>query len=154
MAIANKNSFDPDIVESISNAENNTISIRNVSYQLNYMNKFIMDEPQTIVQRYSEVLLGNLRAIEFPSGNYKYRPNALSEKIYGTPDLWYLIMMANSWTRFEQVLPSKKGLMKIIPTATVNDFLRILLEHEDAIAENHVTPPNVEAELIPVTIIE
>ena len=25
------------------------------------------------------------------------RPQAISEKFYGTPDLWYVVMMANRW---------------------------------------------------------
>jgi hypothetical protein len=117
----------PDIVEGLEHSKTNPAIIHNASRTIDFLGKFITGEPRTVAHNRLDVIRnrGKLPTVEW-SSDYKMRPEAFAQKMYGTPDLWWVIMHANECmdrTKFATV----PGVpVKYYTTDTISDIINII----------------------------
>ena len=102
--------YSTEIEENIEfDKEKNGVSISKIARELNFKNALVIQDPFTILDEYRNFLLNedNLDEIEVPEDR-AYRPEAMSQKIYGTPDLWYIILIVNKMKNYIELKPGMK----------------------------------------------
>jgi hypothetical protein len=81
-----------NLASSIKNAKTNKILLDNIS------NHYLFEEEVhmsfSILRKYEHLIRANVKKIPLKK-EYHYRPEYLSSELYGTTDLWYLIMFVN-----------------------------------------------------------
>jgi len=93
----------PDIVDSIEHSKTNPVIISNLSQLTNYKGLFLVDDPYNLFKQYKNLFLNNLIETELEE-RFKYRPKAFSESVYGTPDLWYFVLLCNNISHSRQFI--------------------------------------------------
>ena len=82
-----------NLANSINSAKSNKILLDNIS------NHYLFEEEVhmsfSIMRKYENLIRANLKKITLPK-EFHYRPEYLSQELYGTTDLWYLIMFVNN----------------------------------------------------------
>jgi len=133
-----------DIQDSIKHSKQNEILLENISVRINYKNQFIMNEPHSILNRYKQIIMNNLEEVEL-FDELKYRPEAVSEYYYGTPDFWYLILMANKISLPIQLANSP---IKIVTNNLLGTILSIIHDNRDYLRNNKKDPIVIEDRII------
>ena len=106
-----------NILESIEHSKSNKFLIENTSEIYNYNDTITLFSPH-IFNIYKNLLSVYMDTITLDE-KYFYKPELLSFDIYGTPDLWYLILWANDistvteFSKSEVKIINDKGLDKI-----------------------------------------
>lgn len=131
----------PDIVDSVEHSKTNPINLENISMKLNYKGLFIMNEPNTVLERYRNIIMTDLEELPWED-KYVYRPEGVSEYLYDTPDLWHLILMANSLIN----ITSFKNLpvIKFVSVSKLNNILKMIKDHEMRLKDSVVNPHKIE----------
>jgi len=129
----------PDIQKSIEHSKDNPLTMTNISYRLNYKGRFIMNEPHNVLFQYKHFIMSNLIEITLPP-NRKFRPESIAELYYGTPDLWYIIMLANGITRPEQLSGNKVKLLRV---EMLNSLIKLIQKNSSDIKKNHKNPHKI-----------
>jgi uncharacterized Fe-S cluster protein YjdI len=109
-----------NIDDSIKDALKNKLEIANNTTRVNVNGKMIIGEGH-IFKEYKNLIFGNLEEIPLEP-KYHYRPERLSKDIYGTVDLWYLLLWVNQMTMNQQFVGSK---IKVINDQGINLIIRI-----------------------------
>ena len=123
-----------NILESIEHSKSNKFLIENTSEIYNYNNTITLFSPH-IFNIYKNLLSVYMDTITLDE-KYFYKPELLSFDIYGTPDLWYLILWTNDistvteFSKSEIKVINDKGLDKI-NTVIEAYKSRLNLNHED-----------------------
>lgn len=90
----------PDFIREYS-AEDiriNSFFLKQVFWDSNKMNHKIIVNESSIIDKYKEELEENKRMVEFTTKEYyryKYNPKLLAYDVYGTTELWFMILLAN-----------------------------------------------------------
>lgn len=83
----------PKLDSSINNAKSNPLLLDNISNHYIFEDEVHMSF--SILRKYENILRNNLQLADFPK-KYWYKPEYVSYAVYGTTDLWYLIMFVNN----------------------------------------------------------
>jgi hypothetical protein len=86
-------SKDAELKKCIDSSKNNPITIANLS-ELYIYDGVAVYAPSSVVEDYMDYIKENLIEMDLPE-ELQFRPEALSESLYGTPDLFYLLMLIN-----------------------------------------------------------
>lgn len=81
-----------DMIQSVNSTINNRILLDNISKIYNYDG--IIELPMSFLRKYENILKTGLMEYTLPT-NFYYRPEYLSYYLFGTTDLWYLILFVN-----------------------------------------------------------
>lgn len=146
MAEINTNSISSgnynDLKDSVISSRNNKLLLDNISKIYNYNN--VIELPMNFLRKYENILKNNLIEIDL-SPSYYYRPEYLSQEVFDTTDLWYLILFVNDmkspleFCTPKILIPSSYYAMEI-----VNKIKNI----EEDIETSHKQPINVERHLL------
>lgn len=90
----NDSSNFPDLKSSIENSKENRLEIRNMSIKVNIDDKLIIND-ENILAKYKNLISNYLIDINITDKEL-YHPEYVSKRIYGTNDLWYLVLMVNN----------------------------------------------------------
>jgi hypothetical protein len=126
-----------DIKDSIRYSEENPLTLNNTTKKILYKGKLIMDEPHNIFHRYKAILMDHTTYISIDK-RMMGRPDAISEKYYGTPDLWFLVMWANNAFKPEDLM---KSAVKVIEYNQVEKIIEIALTYQSDIRDNEQNIP-------------
>jgi hypothetical protein len=136
-----------DLKDGVEHSKGNKVLLGNLSAKLLYKGEFVMDDPHSVLHRYRAVLMEGMREKKLPE-KFRYRPEAFSEYLYGTPDLWYLVLMANSITTPQQF---SGGKVKYIPPERVGTVLKIADQHKKDLSASRSDPKQIKDRvLVPV----
>lgn len=105
-----------------------SFSIPNVSFLTKVDNIVFLDELAYV--KYNDLILDNSVMLDLTTQEYnKYRlePKKLSYDIYGTPNLYHLILYLNNVSEFEFDLKR----IRLLNYSSVNDVLKLILAHEE-----------------------
>ena len=119
----------------ISVGKYNSFNIENTSLYYEVDNLQIPTS-NIFYEKYRGLILNNCIKVKVPNksmAKYKYRPKSLSYDLYGTTDLWYLLLWINnmySTTQFNQQIiyifnPEKMSILSRI----INEEKELLLEN-------------------------
>lgn len=103
-----------------------TLSLCELSDNVVYFDKFAY-------QKYEKILLGlstNIELTDDQLRKYKYNPYALSYDLYGTTNLYHLILFLNNCSEFE----FRHKRIKLLAAKYVKSVLQPILDHE----QNHL----------------
>jgi len=106
-----------DMVNSVASTSSNKVLLDNISNYYNY--KDIIHFPMSFLRKYENILKSNLMDYKITKSRF-YRPEYVSWDVYGTTDLWYLVLFVNDLTNpmelnFEDIkLPNSYYIMEII----------------------------------------
>ena len=104
-------------------------------------NKVIIQDPQTIYDRYFDIFLQNTYKITLP--NYlKYRPELLCKEMYGTTDLWYIILKLNGM--YSHIEFKNKYVKIIDPNVVEKVIITINAAYKKVLKENHLIHRKIE----------
>jgi len=144
----NSGSFN-DIEEGISHSENNKITFDKLSKKVDYKGLFIMNDPESIFDNYASVIFANLEDFII-TDELAFRPEAISERRYDTPDLWPLVMRANKFYDPKQL---KSGMtIKLVPRRNLNHIISIIDKNSKDIKKTLISPTKVnDRTLIKIT---
>ena len=87
-------SVKPDLLDGIKHAKTNPIEIANQSFTFVDSNGFAMTDPEFALQPFEGSLEASIAESNFGTV-YDHLPDAMSFALYGTHDLWYLLMRLN-----------------------------------------------------------
>lgn len=80
--------------------------------------------------KYRDLLIGKSKYIPLTTeeyNKYRYNPKALSTEIYGTPNLYHLILWLNDTSEFEFDTTN----VRLITKSTLNSIFKTILAHEE-----------------------
>jgi hypothetical protein len=80
------------LTQSVEHASTNKLTLTNISEKVS-IDGVVMDD-QVILLEYMDFIMNNL--VDYTVGpEAAHRPEVIAQRIYGTADLWYLILWAN-----------------------------------------------------------
>jgi len=130
----------PNIVECVEHWHTNTVAIGNVSKHILFKGGFVMDEPHHVLYEYRQLLLQDVTEKELRD-EFRFRPKAVAEDVYGTPDLWYVVLMANGMTHPRQLLGP---MVKYVRPGKLGQILSIINKRKPEIDATRANPTPVE----------
>jgi hypothetical protein len=103
----------------ITASKGNPLTIANLS-ELLIVDGIPVYSPNSVIEDYMGYIMENLIDIALPD-ELQFRPESLSESLYGTPDLWYLLMLINGKSSVTDFYgPSVKALS---PTSSIIELI-------------------------------
>ena len=82
-----------------------------------------------IYEKYSNLMFGLSRVIELTNdelNEYKYKPDLLSYRLYGTPNLSHVLLYLNKCSEFE----FNKKRVRYIPIDNIQTIFNLIMSHE------------------------
>ena len=135
----NENEYDSsiytDLKDSILDSKDNKFVYTNINTKINFKGELIIID-ESILNKYSTIIMDNTIQIEIDE-KYFLQPELLSKKIYGTVDLWYLILWVN---KLSSMYEFKKKYIRIFNPSEIN-VLNDLIELEREYIQNTQTNP-------------
>lgn len=110
----------PDMLSEIQYQKTNRISLNKLSDWFLLEGQSILGMP--ILKRYEHILKADLVDYSL-SSEYHYKPEYLSNELYETTDLWYLLLFVNDMATIDEF---NKPVIKVFDTNTINALNRIL----------------------------
>lgn len=133
-----------DIRDSIIHSRGNIVLLPHTATRINYNNMFICEEPLYLAKARKTLLTSALFSIKIDASN-QFSPEFISEKHYGTPDLWYIIMMVNGFNYPTQIKPPS---IKMAPRSAVVRFLSEIQKNAEAYKKSRENPVNIEKRFV------
>ena len=128
-----------DIVDSVAHSKSNKFVLPNISTVINYKNEIeITDE--NILSKYDTIIMDCTYRTEIDS-KFFYKPELLAKQMYGTVDLWYLVLWVNKMSSMYEF--NKKYIYVFNPSkiSVLNDLIE--LEREN-LATSQESPTYIE----------
>jgi hypothetical protein len=119
-ASLNDSSAFPDFAGSIASAKGNKIVISNLCMWVSADGFTLPQSPE--VYQYSEIILPLATQTTLPDSLF-YKPELVSQEVYGTPDLWWLILWVNGMSSVYEFCT--ENILMLPPDAldTLNDLI-------------------------------
>lgn len=126
---------------SITHAKNNKFTLDNSSIYYNFENQIIFST--SLLRKYENIIKD--RCVPFTIDvEHLYRPEYVSYQLYGTPDLWYLILFVNSMKRPDEL--NRRDILVFDPSFI--GLINSIIEKEKSLVNNSDKPIDVERQLI------
>ncbi|UAJ16938.1 hypothetical protein UFVDC4_00010 [Staphylococcus phage vB_SauM-UFV_DC4] len=125
----------PEMSDEIEYSKTNKILLNNISEWYLFEKQAVFSLP--LLKKYENVLKRDLIDYDL-SKSYHYRPEYLSNELYGTTDLWYLLLFVNDMQTVDQF---NTDTVKIFPETVINDLNKIINEENEILGtENNPKP--------------
>lgn len=98
-------------------------------------NGLVVQSPKMVTDNFQDLYEGMLVTIELPT-KYKYRPEALSNEVYGTTEFWYLILRVNGLFNHGEM---DSDTIKIISPEYIDTIQDIVQLFQADVAQGKVT---------------
>ena len=128
-----------DLQKSVDNVPNNKILLDNLSKIYDY-NNGEMKLPMNFLKKYENILKSNLSDFSLPKSQY-YRPEYVSYELFGTTDLWYLILFVNDMYSPMQLC---KDIIKVPSSTDIIEVLIQFFNNDRSIERSHREPIEVK----------
>lgn len=132
-----------DIRQSINHARTNTISIEKLSHKINFNNEFLTYD-ENILYQYRGYLSRFLIKTNCPKKFY-YHPELVAKEVYGTIDLWYLIMWFNP---IPSAMEFNSPVINIFDPSRIGIINNIINNHSKETRFNAYKPDFVEKNIL------
>ena len=117
-----------NIADSLASAAGNTVILSRLSQDYKF-GDITLDSPIPCFMKFYDLLEGYTMRVEITE-EFKYRPELVAQKYYGTTDLWWLVLYMSKLTKHEEFnLPS----VKILKPAYLPDLFEIIERSEKEI---------------------
>lgn len=123
----------------IKNGVNNTLAITNVSHKINFNDEFYTYD-YSVLEQYKGYLSQYVVKAKCPESLY-YHPELVAKLIYGSIDLWYLVMMFNP---IPSAAEFNSPVINVYDPNKIGVINRILQSKTKELKYNKVDPEYVE----------
>ena len=130
-----------DLESSIKATSDNVILLDNVSDY--YILEDTLVSGFSFLSKYDNILKSGLSDYTLKS-EYKYRPEYVSNEIFNTPDLWYVILYVNNMS---SVMEFNKDIIKV-PLSNTIDVINKLINYEKDLAYSIQNPKPIKRNLL------
>jgi hypothetical protein len=128
-----------DIQESIENSKENRITLSNISKTINFKGRIVINDNH-ILKDYEDFIMNNLVDYNIDEKS-RYKPEYVSKEVYGTTDLWYLILWVNRMVSASEFIKTNIKIFDPLQTKALN---KIIERHSEEILESKDNPILVE----------
>jgi len=137
-----------NINNSLEKSNRNDLLLTNISRKINFNDDFYTFD-YNVLEKYKNYLSQFLIKVQCPEQLY-YHPEIVAKKIYGTVDLWYLVMMFNP---IPSVAEFNLPVINIFDPSKIQYINNIINTHQKEIKFNDAKPEYVEKHVLtPVRI--
>lgn len=124
---------------SIADSKSNKLTLENLSQKINFNNEFYCYD-ENVLYSYknylSQFTVWNTLPVK-----YHYKPELLAKDLYGSVDLWYLIMWFND---IPSAMDFNTEKIKVFDPKYMNIINKIIENNRRNIIKNNQNPPLVE----------
>ena len=134
------------IEDAIKYGKNNSFTLENTSLY-NQIDQIKIPTSNLFYEKYRGLILNNCVKVKIPENGmvkYKFRPKLLSYDLYGTVDLWYLLLWINNMYSSTQF---NEQTIYIFNPDKINILVRIVNMEAEVVYENKNNTPIVDIEL-------
>ena len=128
---------------SLEKSEGNDLLLTNLSHCINFNDEFYTFD-YSILEKYKTYLSQFLIKVKCPESLY-YHPEIVAKKIYGSVDLWYLVMMFNP---IPSAAEFNSPVINIFDPAKIQYINRIINSHQKELMFNKAKPDYVEKHVL------
>jgi len=124
---------------SIELAKENILTISKLSEKINFDDQFITVD-RNILEKYKNYLDEFCIWLALPE-EYYYKPEYVAEKIYGTVDLWYLVLWM---AQVPSAMEFNKEVIRVFDPSKIRVINYIINRDYDNVTYNNKNPKKVE----------
>lgn len=132
-----------DIYSSVSDAlsagKDYVLSYSNASLWFKF-NGVLMQEPVTVFQKMQGFFEGRTTVINMPA-DVMYKPEYLSDRLYGTTDLWWLLLFLNKCKSHKEF---NRSTVTVLNPEFVDEMASFINNISDTITKNRENVKTVE----------
>lgn len=134
------------ITDNINIGKDNSYILENISFY-NNIDNIEIPTSNLFYEKYRGLILNNCVKVKIPEKSflkYRYKPKLLSYDLYGTIDLWHLLLWVNnmySVTQFNQ------QSIYIFNPNNISILIRIISNETEALLENKKNTPKINTDL-------
>jgi len=137
-----------NINRTLEKSEINDILLTNISHKANFNDDFYLFD-YSILDQYKAYLSQFIIKVKCPESLY-YHPEIVAKKIYGSVDLWYLVMMFNP---IPSAAEFNSPVINIFDPSKIQHINRIINRHQKELKYNKAQPEYIEKHtLTPVRV--
>ena len=131
------------IEDNINNGKENSYILENISLY-SKVDNIKIPTSNLFYEKYRGLILNNCVKVKIPENalkKYRYRPKLLSYELYGTVDLWYLLLWINNMyttTQFNQ------QSIYIFNPKNISVLIRIIESEKNIINDNKQNTPIID----------
>jgi hypothetical protein len=127
----------------LEHAQTNKLLLSNTSIKINFNNEFTTYD-QSVIYNYRGYLDQFCIKIEFPE-KYWYKPELISYELYGTVDLWYLILWFNDYPSAADMYGDTIRVFNPSKIPVINNIINV---HKDLIESTKEEPQFCDDEIL------
>jgi len=135
----------PSLYDSINNFQNNQFGLNNFLQRINFNNEFYTTD-ENLLYKYKGFLGNFVKRLDCPK-EFWYHPEWVSKIIYGTVDLWFLVMWFNPIASVDEFClnkiyvfdPSRMELINHILNSNKREYT--ILNKNPPLIEKHILTP-------------
>jgi len=113
----------PSTNESIANSKRNVIIYSEVSLK-HYVDGVLIQSPVTVFEKYLPILKQNSVFITISNDNF-YHPEFTAKRLYGTSDLWWLLLMLNNMSSHKEYNKREILALQVDQKTLISDILEL-----------------------------
>jgi len=137
-----------NIDRTLEKSKSNDMLLTRISHKINFNDEFYTFD-YDVIKRYKNYLSQFLIQVKCPESLY-YHPEIVAKKIYGSVDLWYLVMMFNP---IPSVAEFNSPIINVFDPSKIKYINNIINNHQKELKYNRADPEFVEKHILtPVRI--
>lgn len=136
------------IDNSIEYSKNNPLILSQISHKINYNDEFLTYD-ENILNSYKNYLSQFCIFLKIPE-EYYYKPELVAKEMYGTVDLWYLILFFSNCPSAEEF---NKSVIKIFDPAKFSVLNKLMNITKKSLNLNNKKPDKIDNLIIKKVII-
>lgn len=136
------------IDNSIEYSKNNPLILSQISHKINYNDEFLTYD-ENILNSYKNYLSQFCIFLKIPE-EYYYKPELVAKEMYGTVDLWYLILFFSNCPSAEEF---NKSVIKIFDPAKFSVLNKLMNITKKSLSLNNKKPDKIDNLIIKKVII-
>jgi hypothetical protein len=135
------------IPDSVNSAADNRFALGNLRLKVTYRGITIDDYP--VLKRYEQFVLSTTVQVAVDPAIARFRPHAVARTVYGTPDLWWLVLWSGGWASKLDFVPGPS--LTLFDPDKLNLLNKIATSEAKALAESKASPqPIVDLTLVKI----
>jgi len=132
-----------NVNRSLERSNSNDLLLTNISRKINFNDDFYTFD-YSVLERYKNYLSQFLIKVKCPEELY-YHPEIVAKKIYGSVDLWYLVMMFNP---IPSAAEFNSPVINIFDPSKIQYINNIINTHQKELKFNDAKPEYVERHVL------
>jgi len=132
-----------NLKKSLDKSDRNEMLLTNISHKVNFNDEFYTFD-YSVLEKYKGYLSQFLIKVKCPESLY-YHPEVVAKEIYGSVDLWYLVMMFNP---IPSVAEFNSPVINIFDPSKISHINHIINSQQKELKFNKAEPEFIEKHVL------